>query len=493
MDGNLFWRFAAQAGVREEHPALIADDGVQLSYGRLRGLAAQFARALRKRGVSPGDRVVVQIEKSPAAVALYLAALQCGAVFVPLNTAYTDAEVGYFLGDAKPALFVHDPARDGIWAFCAALGTTPNSPFWQEAAAATPDFAIAAREPDDLAAICYTSGTTGRSKGALISHHNLASNAETLIALWQFTSEDRLLHILPIFHVHGLFVALHCALFSGATLFFERGFDTVRVRSLLARSTVLMGVPTHYTRLLGDPAFGAEDCASMRLFLCGSAPLLAETHREFTTRTGHHILERYGMTETGMISSNPYDGERVAGTVGYALPGIDVRVRNADGALVAAGEVGTLEITGPNVCAGYWQMPDKTAESFTEDGWFITGDLVTAEADGRITIVGRAKDLIIAGGYNIYPKEVESVLDEMSGVSESAVVGIPHPDFGESVVAVIVVQAGAALTEIEVKAWVEKRLARFKHPRAVHFVDALPRNTMGKVQKAELRARFSGP
>jgi malonyl-CoA/methylmalonyl-CoA synthetase len=493
MDGNLFWRFAAQAGIDENHPALIADDGLQLSYARLRGFAGQFARALRARGVSPGDRVVVQVEKSAAAVALYLGVLQCGAVFVPLNTAYTDAEVRYFLGDAKPALFVHDPAREGIWAFCAALGISPSSPFWEEALAATPDFAIAPREPEDLAAICYTSGTTGRSKGAMISHHNLASNAETLIALWRFSKDDRLLHILPIFHVHGLFVALHCALLSGATLLFERTFDAARVRTLLPQSSVLMGVPTHYTRLLTDPDFGAEDCAGMRLFLCGSAPLLAETHRDFTARTGHRILERYGMTEAGMITSNPYDGDRVAGTVGYALPGVSLRVRDGEGALVGPGEVGTLEISGPNVCSGYWQMPDKTAESFTADGWFITGDLVTADADGRIIIVGRAKDLIIAGGYNIYPKEVESVLDEMPGVAESAVVGIPHPEFGESVVAVIVPQPGAALSDVDVQAWVAERLARFKHPRQVHVIDALPRNTMGKVQKAELRARFTAP
>ncbi len=493
MDGNLFWRFAVQADVRDGHPALIGDDGVQLSYARLRTLAGQFARVLRARGVSPGDRVVVQVEKSAAAVALYLGVLQCGAVYVPLNPAYTDAEVSYFLGDAKPALFVHDPAREPIWAFCAALGAHPGSPFWEEAATASPDPAIAPREPDDIVAICYTSGTTGRSKGAMISHANLASNAETLIRLWQFTAQDRLLHILPVFHVHGLFVALHCALFSGAALIFERTFDAARVRTLLPRSSVLMGVPTHYTRLLADPDFGAEDCAAMRLFLCGSAPLLADTHREFTGRTGHNVLERYGMTEAGMITSNPYDGDRVAGTVGYALPGVSVRVRDGEGALVGPGAVGTLEITGPNVCSGYWEMPDKTAESFTADGWFITGDLVTSQADGRITIVGRAKDLIIAGGYNIYPKEVESVLDEMPGIAESAVVGIPHPDFGESVVAVIVPQPGAALSDADVHAWVAEHLARFKHPRQVHIVDALPRNTMGKVQKAELRAQFSAP
>ena len=393
--------------------------------------------------------------------------MQTGAIFVPLNTAYTGAEVRYFLDDATPALFVH----------------VENGPSLQaDALAAQPDFTVTPRADNDLAAILYTSGTTGRSKGAMLSHANLASNAASLIELWRFTATDTLLHILPIFHVHGLFVALHCALFSGASILFEASFDVARVRALLPQSTVLMGVPTHYTRLLANPEFGAEDCKAMHLFLCGSAPLLAETHTDFTARSGHHILERYGMTEAGMITSNPYDGERIAGTVGYALPGVSVRMGDV------ADAVGTLEIKGPNVTSGYWQMPDKTAESFTDDGWFITGDLVTMAEDGRITIVGRAKDLIIAGGFNIYPKEVESVLDEMPGVIESAVIGVPHPNFGESVVAVIVGKPG--LSEADVTAWVSDRLARFKHPRAVHFVESLPRNTMGKVQKAELRGRF---
>ena len=464
---NLFHQFAVQADQRADHPALIADDGTVLSYEALRRLSAQFSGLLRARGVTPGERVVVQIEKSVAAVALYLGVLQCGAVFVPLNPAYTKAEVRYFLGDATPALFVHEENWPSLQA---------------EALVSGPDLNITPRANDDLAAILYTSGTTGQSKGAMLSHANLASNAATLIELWRFTCDDVLLHILPIFHVHGLFVALHCALFSGASILFETSFDVARVRALLPQSTVMMGVPTHYTRLLADPNFGAKDCAAMRLFLCGSAPLLAETHTGFTARSGHHILERYGMTEAGMITSNPYEGARIAGTVGYALPGVSVRMDND------ADAVGTLEIKGPNVTSGYWQMPDKTAESFTEDGWFITGDLATMDDDGRITIVGRAKDLIIAGGFNIYPKEVESVLDEMPGVIESAVIGIPHPDFGESVVAVIVGKPG--LSEADVTAWVSDRLARFKHPRAVHFVESLPRNTMGKVQKAELRGRF---
>ena len=464
---SLFQRFDQQVSARGQAAALIADDGTSLSYNGLRDQAARFAAVIRQHGVVPGDRIVVQVEKSTDAVALYLACLQTGAIFVPLNTAYTASEVSYFLDDATPVLFVHD----GNWAELRG-----------EAAAGAPDQVITPRAGDDIAAICYTSGTTGRSKGAMLSHANLLSNAETLIELWRFTPDDRLLHILPIFHVHGLFVALHCALLSGASILFETGFDMARVRALLPKATVMMGVPTHYTRLLADPEFGAQDCANMRLFLCGSAPLLAETHTAFEARTGQRILERYGMTEAGMITSNPYDGARIAGTVGHALPGVSVRLGGVENG------VGTLEIKGPNVTSGYWQMPDKSAESFTADGWFITGDLVTQADDGRITIVGRAKDLIIAGGYNIYPKEVESVIDDMPGVTESAVVGVPNPDYGESVVAVIVADAG--VTEADVATWVRERLARFKHPRAVHFVDALPRNTMGKVQKSELRTRF---
>ncbi len=472
---SLFDRFAATAATRAAYPALLCDDGTRLDYASLRGLAGRYAAALRDRGVAPGDRVVVQVEKSPAAVALYLACLQTGAIFVPLNTAYTAAEVRYFLEDATPALIVSGDDWTALQA---------------EAAELAPDDAITQRSAEDIAAICYTSGTTGRSKGAMISHGNLLSNADTLIGLWRFTADDILLHILPIFHVHGLFVALHCALFSGAAILFESAFDPARVRALLPRASVMMGVPTHYTRLLGDPAFDRSLCEAMRLFLCGSAPLLAETHDAFAVRTGHRILERYGMTEAGMITSNPYDGDRVAGTVGFPLPRVEARLRDQAGALVDHETVGVLEIRGPNVFSGYWQMPDKTAESFTPDGWFITGDMATRDPEGRYSIVGRAKDLIIAGGFNIYPKEIESVLDEMPGVAESAVIGVPHPDFGESVVAVIVPEAGGSVTAQSVAAWVAERLARFKHPRTVHIVEALPRNAMGKVQKAELRARF---
>lgn len=489
--GNLFDDIAERAARRGTAPALCLPDGSAIGNSALVAFAGQFAAALRQRGVVIGDRVVVQVEKSTAAVALYLGCLQVGAVFVPLNTAYTPAEVGYFLDDAKPALFVHAEGRGCGWPVEVALGTDPSSRFWAEALVLTPDTSVAARAPGDVAAICYTSGTTGRSKGAMITHENLRSNALALIDLWRFTEHDRLVHILPIFHVHGLFVALHCALLSGASIMFEPGFDVGRVRALLGRATVMMGVPTHYVRLLADAEFGRGECVNMRLFISGSAPLLDETHRQFAARTGHAILERYGMTETGMITSNPYDGARIAGSVGFVLPGVTLRARDAEGALVGAGDVGTLEIHGPNVCTGYWRLAEQTGEAFTADGWFITGDLVTIAADGRVSIVGRSKDLIISGGYNIYPKEIESVIDAMPGVCESAVIGLPHPDFGESVAAIIVRDAGTDVDVDDVGAWVQERLARFKQPRITKFIDSLPRNAMGKVQKAELRVLFA--
>ena len=484
---SLFAAYAEVAAARGDTPALIDADGTTLSHCALVTLAGHFAARLRAAGVTPGDRVVVQVEKSAGAVALYLGCQQAGAVFVPLNTAYTDAEVGYFLHDCTPALFVHAPGRSALWPTSLAMGTSPADGLWAEALALASDPAITPRGPGDLAAICYTSGTTGRSKGAMISHGNLLSNARTLIDLWRFSADDRLLHVLPIFHVHGLFVALHTALLSGAALLFEHGFDLARTRARLREASVLMGVPTHYTRLLADPDFGAGDCGGVRLFISGSAPLLAEVHRQFTQRTGQVILERYGMTEAGMITSNPHDGARVAGTVGFALPGVELRVRGGDGALAGLGATGVLEIRGPNVCSGYWQMAGASAEAFTADGWFITGDMVTIDAERRVTIVGRAKDLIIAGGFNIYPKEIEEAIDALPGVEESAVIGIAHPDFGESVIAVVVPRAGAGLTPDMVLAGVQPLLARFKHPRAVHIVPALPRNAMGKVQKAELR------
>lgn len=441
-------------------------------------LSARFAAALRRRRVVQGDRVVVQVDKSMGAVALYLGCLRTGAIFVPLNTAYTTAEVDYFIDDAEPRLFVSVADMAG-----------PEAPFWAEALALDPEDDIAASAADEIAAIVYTSGTTGRSKGAMLSHGNLLSNARTLLEIWGFRPDDILIHALPIFHVHGLFVALHTMFLNGSKTIFLQKFDTGQMIRLLPQATILMGVPTFYTRLLADPAFGRDAVANMRLFISGSAPLLAETHKAFEARTGMRILERYGMTEAGMITSNPLDGDRIAGTVGMPLPGVELRIAGEDGEPVAPSQPGVIEIRGPNVFKGYWRNPEKTAEDIRPDGWFITGDVATQDAEGRVTIVGRAKDLIISGGYNIYPKEIEEVIDAVPGVVESAVIGVPHADFGEGVVAVIV---GDAALEPSVAAAVAANLARFKHPRQFAFVSELPRNAMGKVQKAELRRTWSG-
>jgi len=440
---------------------------------------------------------VVQVDKSPHAVALYLACLRSGAAFVPLNTAYTPAEVRYFLSDAEPRLFICRPEDAGARASAAreagalvlTLGANGDGTLPESAKAAAPDETIVENDADDLAAILYTSGTTGRSKGAMLSHGNLASNALTLFEHWGWRPDDVLLHALPIFHIHGLFVALHTAMLGASPMLFLPKFDIAAVRAALPRATVMMGVPTFYTRLLAEPDFNAAECAHMRLFISGSAPLTASAHREFVERAGHAILERYGMSEAGMIASNPLDGERVAGTVGYPLPGISVRVRDENGRVVSDA-VGMIEVKGPNVFRGYWRMPEKTAAEFTEDEFFITGDLGVQGPDGRLTIVGRGKDMIISGGYNIYPKEIEAVLDAIDGIAESAVIGVPHPDFGEGVVAVVVTATGAPPEEAAVRAALGRALARFKHPKAIFAVKDLPRNTMGKVQKNLLREAY---
>jgi malonyl-CoA/methylmalonyl-CoA synthetase len=491
MNANLYStmrsRFAADPG----RTALESPGGRVLTYGGLEEMAARMAGVLAARGVAPGDRVVAQVEKSTAAVSLYLGCLRAGAVFVPLNTAYTDAEVGNFLADAEPRVFVRSRGGDVAGLRVDVLGTDETSPLWAEALATAPREAIVSRSADDLAAIVYTSGTTGRSKGAMLSHGNLASNAETLVKLWGFGERDVLLHALPIYHVHGLFVALHCAFLSAATVLFLPKFDAAEVRALLPRATVLMGVPTFYTRLLAEDGFGRDDCRAMRLFISGSAPLLAETWREFERRTGHAILERYGMTETGMITSNPLVGERVAGTVGFALPDVEIRLADENGSPSAAGAAGVLEVKGPNVFSGYWRMPGRSAAERRADGFFVTGDVATMDAAGRVTLVGRAKDLIITGGLNVYPKEIEEVLDACEGVSESAVVGVPDADFGEAIVAVVVAAGGATPDTDTLMEAVKTRLARFKHPRRIVFVDELPRNAMGKVQKNVLRERLA--
>ena len=477
---------------------LVGDDGTTLTYANFMKRSAQMANLLVAAGVSPGDRVVVQAPKLADTVALFAGTVQAGAIYLPLNTAYTHAELRYFVEDARPALIVCDTKDEapvteiakGVDARVLTLaGTSGNL---SAAADAQPDkFATVPRAPDDLAALLYTSGTTGRSKGAMLSHKNLLSNAQVLTDLWRITSKDRLIHALPIFHTHGLFVAMNTALLAGAEVRLMAGFNLDAILEELPRSTLMMGVPTFYTRLLEYPRFGKSLTSSMRLFISGSAPLLSETHTTFEARSGHRILERYGMTETNMITSNPYEGDRVAGTVGYPLPGTEVKITDPDsGDILPVGQTGVIEVRGDNVFQGYWNMPEKTAEELRADGFFLTGDLATQDEDGRITIVGRAKDLIISGGYNIYPKEIEDVLNEINGVKESAVFGIPHADFGESVVAAVVPQDGTALDVELLKAKVETQLARFKHPRRYIPMHALPRNTMGKVQKNVLRQDF---
>lgn len=483
-----------------ECPDLENRAGGVLTYGEADVLSARMAATLRGMGVVPGERVVVQVDKSAQAVALYLACLRVGAIYIPLNTAYTAAELNYFLGDAEPRVLVCQPSQEqALRALAEGCGVAhvlcldPNGcGTWMDAVAGhMPDPTIADCTADDIAAILYTSGTTGRSKGAMLSHGNLASNALMLHRLWGFQPGDVLLHALPIYHVHGLFVALHCAMLNGSRVWFLRRFDVGAVMDLLPQSTVMMGVPTFYVRLLGEDRFVRALCRSMRLFIAGSAPLLAETFEAFEARTGQRILERYGMTEAGMITSNPYEGERVAGTVGYALPDVEARVCDGDGVEVERGETGVLEISGPNVFGGYWRNAEKTAAEFRDNGFFITGDLSVMDADGRISIVGRAKDLVISGGFNVYPKEIEAEIDQIAGVQESAVIGVPHPDLGEGVTAVVVALPGAGLTADAITGHLAGRLAKFKQPKRIFFVGELPRNAMGKVQKKALRDRYA--
>jgi malonyl-CoA/methylmalonyl-CoA synthetase len=472
---NLFDLLTAAAD--HSAPFLERPDGSVDTYADLMARTARLARALVARGVRPGDRVEAQLGKKPENLYLYLATVRAGAVFLPLNTAYTDAEIDYFVSDAEPRLLVRD---DGL------------AELVEEARGLSADFATVTREPNDLAAICYTSGTTGRSKGAMLTHANLASNAATLTKLWRFTADDVLIHALPIYHVHGLFVATNIVMAAGASMIFRPKFDAAEALSLFPRATALMGVPTFYTRLLAQPGLTKESAGHMRVFISGSAPLLADTHREWAERTGTAILERYGMTETGMNTSNPYDGERVAGTVGFPLPDVSLRVADPEsGQVLPAGEIGVIEVKGPNVFAGYWRQPQKTAAEFRADGFFITGDLGKIDERGYVHIIGRGKDLIISGGLNVYPKEVEGEIDALPGVVESAVVGLSHPDLGEAVTAAVVVQPGSKLTEAEVQSALAQRLAGFKRPKRVLFVEDLPRNAMGKVQKALLRERYA--
>src|ERR1700736_6086857 len=498
MNANLFSRLFDKL----DDPTRLAIetiDGQHLSYGDLMARAGQMANVLVDAGVKPGDRVAAQTEKSVPGLVLYLAAVRAGAAYLPLNTAYTLNELEYFITDAEPALVVCDPAKaEGIGAIAAKagarvepLGADGKGSLPDAAAAASPAFTTVARGNDDLAAILYTSGTTGRSKGAMLTHDNLASNSLTLVDYGGFTNNDVLIHALPIYHTHGLFVASNVTLFARASMIFLPKFDPDLIIKLMARATVLMGVPTFYTRLLQSPALTKESTRHMRLFVSGSAPLLADTHREWFARTGHAVLERYGMTETNMNTSNPYDGERVPGAVGRALPGVSVRVTDPEtGKELAPETIGMIEVKGPNVFKGYWRMPEKTKAEFRGDGFFITGDLGKIDDKGYVHILGRGKDLVISGGFNVYPKEIESEIDAMPGVIESAVIGVPHADFGEGVTAVLVCDKGAHVDEGSVLKALDGRLAKFKMPKRVIVVDDLPRNAMGKVQKNILRDTY---
>jgi len=488
--------------------AIETPEGLFYSWDDLEKATSKLANLLSSLDLPKGSRVAVQVEKSPEALFLYLATIKAGLVYLPLNTAYQSAEIEYFLDNAKPGVVICSP-KNFAWfsqiafkantEFVFTLGDHRDGTLIERAAAQSDQFETVPKEDDELAAILYTSGTTGRSKGAMLSHKNLSSNAKVLKDFWHWQKGDVLLHALPIFHVHGLFVASHGALINGSKMIWLPKLDIAQLLKYLPQSTVMMGVPTFYTRLLAEPKFDAKVCANMRLFIAGSAPLLTETFNDFIARTGHTILERYGMSETAMLTSNSYSGKRVAGAVGVPLPGVKVRVISDDGKLCGVDEVGNVQVQGPNVFSGYWQMPEKTKEEFTADGWFKTGDVgrwggsTTAGPvpDDYLCIVGRSKDLIISGGYNIYPKEIESFVDEMDGVEESAVIGIPHPDFGEAVLAVVVPKKGAELDPAQIIAELKGKIANFKVPKKVIVVAELPRNAMGKVQKNILRQEYT--
>lgn len=490
--GNHLFDAIMHAAHRRDAPFLRLPSGKTWTYADMLEFSSSLAARLRALGVQDNDRVVAQVQKSPEALLLYVACVRAGAVFVPLNPGYTATEIEYFVSDAKPTLLVVTPEMaGGILPAANAHGIRlvtldeQGQGTLMQGPSDASSFKDSRRDKDDLAAILYTSGTTGLSKGAMISHENLLSNALCLKDIWQFTDQDILIHALPIFHTHGLFVASNVVMLSGASMHFLPKFDAEQVISLMASSTCLMGVPTFYTRLLRSRALTSTAVKAMRLFISGSAPLLAETHQEFSERTGHAILERYGMTETNMITSNPYQGQRIAGTVGFPLPDVSLRIADLDsGQELGRDEIGMIEVRGPNVFQGYWGMPEKTASEFRADRYFITGDIGKIDPDGYVHIIGRGKDLIITGGLNVYPKEVEEAIDQVSGVVESAVVGVPHPDFGEGVVAVVVAEA---VEEAHILGELSARLARYKQPKAIIFASELPRNVMGKVQKNILR------
>ncbi len=495
---NLYAHFARSFPPDRTRPLLLTPQGQSFSYAQMEAHTERLAARLAGLGLQPGDRVTVQVSKSPAAVWLYLACLRGGFVFHPLNDAYRKDEIAWLLADAEPALAVCDPAREALFrgllpTGCRLLTLGPDGlgTLIDHAPAADAASPVHACRADDPAILLYTSGTTGRPKGAVISHGNLASNAAALVEAWGFTAADRLLHALPLHHAHGLFVGLGCTLASGASMMFLPKFDAGSVLAVLPGCTVMMGVPTYYGRLLREPGLDRQICRGMRLFISGSAPLSPEIFAAFRDRTGHEILERYGMTETGMICSNPLRGQRRAGSVGLPLAGVSVRVVDAGGMALPAGEIGEIEVSGPNVFAGYWRQPDRTAEAFADDGYFRTGDQGWLSADGYLTISGRSKDVIITGGLNVYPREVELVIDALPGIAESAAVGVPHPDFGEAVVAAVVAKPGADAGEAGIIAGVKQRLAGFKVPKRVFVVAELPRNSMGKVEKTTLRKQYA--
>ena len=502
MTHNLFELYQSRFPADRSLPFIETGGGRTYSYAEAEQASGRLARLLGGLGVEPGDRLAVQVEKSPEAVFLHLASLRLGAVYLPLNSAYRAAEVKFFLTDGEPKVLVCRPedeaergalARASGVAHVLTLDAEGQGSLAEGSRGLDADHPTAKTEPDDTAALLYTSGTTGRPKGAMLSHHNLAANLKTLHRAWGWRPEDVLLHALPLFHTHGLFVALGCVLLKGTRMLFLPRFDADQAVRLLPRASVFMGVPTHYQRLLAHPGLTRDACRGMRLFVSGSAPLLEETFHAFKERTGHTILERCGMTETGMNMSNPLHGERVAGTVGPPLPGVEARITDAEGRTLPAGENGMLEVRGPNVFKGYWRQAEKTAAEFRGDGFFITGDLARIDERGYVSIVGRARDMIISGGYNVYPKEVETVIEAVDGVAESAVVGLAHPDFGEAVVAVVRRrEERGGPSEGEIIAAVKKDLANYKVPKRVFFAEELPRNTMGKVQKNVLRERFEG-
>lgn len=482
-------------------PFLFSAPNQYVSYQQFCDLVSKIANAFLEYGVKPGDRVTAQVSKSQESFALYFAAVGVGAVYSPLNTDYTATELSYFVKDAKPSLVICDPSAvdkiqevsSSVGAALATLSSDGSGSLAELVSMQTNSFYPASRSKDDLAAILYTSGTTGRPKGAMLTHGNLLSNALSLVDVWRFTEADVLLHALPIFHAHGLFVATNTVALAGASMIFQPRFFVDDVIRSLPDATVMMGVPTFYTRLLSDNRLDRKLVSHMRLFISGSAPLLAETHSMFENRTGHQILERYGMTETTMITSNPYERLRKAGTVGFPLPGVSIRIRGTETSSEASiGETGVLEVSGPNVFRGYWEKPEATAADFQSDGYFVTGDLARIDEEGYITIVGRNKDLIISGGYNIYPREIEELIDGVYGVSESAIVGVPHPDFGEAVVAVIVPTGQETISTDFILDAISPKIAKYKKPKHIVIVQRLPRNAMGKIQKNILRDEFKG-